>query len=403
MSRKKTYGGAARRRDVMETLADARPAELDPSLLAGSRRQREDLARITAATRERPMGGPLAWLRPRLLPLGAVATVAASAIVAGTLVQQDSRGTTGAQPGNRPPSATATRLDGRMELLGAAKAAEASAAEGTYWQVTTRSENVDVVGEPGRRFAVRSTETQEWSVGVRPGTRSLMVTGLDAGTEPRTPADEARWRAAGSPRQVESPADTEGRMRVAITIGAPGRPTVMRTDSDNKIYALGPDNVSYQDVRKLPTDSARLRQQFERLYERDSGSEISGDRTAWMLRQAANVITMPVKPGTRAAAYRLLADLPGIRVQGSVTDPLGREGIGITLPDHAETPLGSVEQRLVVDPSTGALLAELVVLAEPSAAAREAGLDAGTTVSSSATTRMEWAQRQITVPENARH
>ncbi|GAA2633366.1 CU044_5270 family protein [Streptomyces vastus] len=399
---RKTYEGSARRRDVMKVLADARPAELDPSLLAGSRRQREDLARITAATQEGPTGGPLAWLRPRFLPLGAVATVAVSAIVVGTLVQQDPSGTTGAQPGTRPPSATATGLDGRMELLGAAKAAEASTAEGTYWQVTTRAENVDVVGEPGRRFTVRSSETQEWSVGVRPGTRSLMVTGLDAVTEPRTAADEERWRDAGSPRQVESPAGADGGMRVGLTIGT-RRPMVMRTDHDNKIYALGPDNVSYQALRQLPTDSTRLRRQFERLYERDGGGENSGDRTTWMLRQAADVITMPVKPGTRAAAYRLLADLPGIRVQGSVTDPLGREGIGITLPDNPETPLGTVEERLVVDPSTGALLAELVVLAEPSATARQAGLDAGTTVNYSATTRMEWAQRQITVPKNARH
>ncbi|MEU6908995.1 CU044_5270 family protein [Streptomyces coeruleorubidus] len=399
---RKTYEGSARRRDVMTTLADARPAELDPSRLAGSRRQREDLARITAATQGRPTGGSLAWLRPRLLPLGAVATVAASAIVVGTLVQQDSRGTTSAQPGTRPPSATATGLDGRMELLGVAKAAEASAAEGTYWQVTTQAENVDVAGEPGRYFAVRSTETQEWSVGVRPGTRSLMVTGLDAETEPRTAADEERWRAAGSPRQVVSPARADGGVRTAFTIG-PGRPLVMRTDNDNKIYALGPDNVSYRDLRKLPTDSAQLRRQLQRLYERDGGAENSGDRRAWMLRQAANLITMPVKPGTRAAAYRLLADLPGIRVQGSATDPLGREGIGVTLPGNAETPLGHVQQRLVVDPSTGALLAEFSVLAEPSATARQAGLDAGTTVSYSATTRMEWAQRQITVPENARH
>lgn len=139
----------------------------------------------------------------------------------------------------------------------------------------------------------------------------------------------------------------------------------MRTDHDNKIYALGPDNVSYQDLRQLPTDSGQLRRQFERLYERDGGAENSGDRTTWMLCQAANLITMPVRPATRAAAYRLLADLPGIRVQGSVTDPLGREGIGITLPHTQETPLGSVEERLVVDASTGALLAELLGRSRP--------------------------------------
>ncbi|MGW1563649.1 CU044_5270 family protein [Streptomyces sp. NPDC002144] len=396
---RKTHPRSAQRHDVMRTLADARPAELDPSLLAGSPRQHADLSRIMAAAQERSAGLPLTRLRPRLLPLGAAA---ASAVVVGTLVQQDSCGTTSAQAGTHPPSATATAPAGRMVLLGVARAAEASAAEGTYWRVTTRSQNVDVVGEPGRRFAVRSTATSEWSVGVRPGTRSLMVSGLDAETRPRTAADEERWRAAGSPRQVESPADTNGRMKVALRIG-PGRPMVMRTDSENKIYAVGPDNVSYQDLRNLPTDSARLRRHLERLYERDGDAETSGARTAWMLRQAGNLITMPVKPGTRAAAYRLLADLPGIRVQNSATDPLGRNGIAITLPDDAQTPLGSVEQRLVVNRTTGALLAELTVMAEPSATARQAGLDAGTVVTYSATTRMEWAQRQITVPENAQH
>ncbi|MDX3585118.1 hypothetical protein OG920_19680 [Streptomyces europaeiscabiei] len=42
------------------------------------------------------------------------------------------------------------------------------------------------------------------------------------------------------------------------------------------------------------------------------------------------------------------------------------------------------------------------VLVEPSARAREVGLDAGTTVNYTATTRMGWGERQITVPENAR-
>lgn len=62
-----------------------------------------------------------------------------------------------------------------------------------------------------------------------------------------------------------------------------------------------------------------------------------------------------------------------------------------------------MQQRLVVDPSTGAMLCEQTVLVEPSARAREAGLEAGTTVNYEATTRMSWGEHQITVPKNAGH
>ena len=99
----------------------------------------------------------------------------------------------------------------------------------------------------------------------------------------------------------------------------------------------------------------------------------------------------------------MIAGLPGVRGLGRVTDPLGREGVGVAFPGTARTPLGSVQQRLVVDPSTGAMLSEQEVLVEPSAGAREAGLDAGATVNYSATTRMSWGEHQITVPKNARH
>ncbi|GAA5021430.1 CU044_5270 family protein [Streptomyces siamensis] len=385
----------------MKTLAAARPAELDPSLLADSPRQREDFAHITAESRERPVGtssvSPVR-LRPRLLPLGAVATIAASAVVLSVLVGQGTGDTTSTPAATRPPSSTPATLNDRMELLGVAQAAETAAADGTYWQVTTRSENVDVVGERGRRYTLRSTSTEKWSVGVRSGTQSLMVSGLDARTAPRTAADMARWRDAGSPHQVEGQVKADSRLKVRFTVGA-GRPMVMHTNMGNKIYALGPNNVSYHDLRALPTDTGTLRQELLRLYRQDGGAD---GRTAWMLRQIANLITMPVKPGTRAAAYRVLADLPDIRVEGPATDPLGRSGMAIILPVRATTVLGAVEQRLVVDPATGALLSDQSVLVEPSAVARDAGLKPGATVHYEATTQMEWAHRQITVPANAK-
>lgn len=408
------------RPDVMTVLADARPDELDPSRLADSPRQHEDLARILAgasdghAARSRIPRGLWGGIRP-LGTVAALAAVAASVVVVSTLDRQDP---SGVRSSAHPPSSAATagsgssasdgrgdvRVDGRLELLGVAKKAETTAAEGTYWQTTTRSEDVNVVGAKGRLFAVRTTSTEQWSVGVRPGTRSLMVSGLDGVTEPRTEADKARWRAAGSPATVQAEVATAaGQGTLGYTMGI-RPPMVMRTDANDKIYALGPRNVTYQDLRELPSSSEQLRRQLERLHGEDSsGAETSGGRTVYVLRQAADLITMPVKPGVRAAAYRVIAELPGVRGLGRVTDPLGREGVGVAFPGTVRTPLGSVQQRLVVDPSTGAMLCEQDVLVEPSARAREAGLDPGTTVNYSATTRMSWGERQITVPKNARH
>ncbi|WP_405623354.1 CU044_5270 family protein [Streptomyces sp. NBC_00076] len=404
------------RPDVMKVLAGARPDELDPSRLADSPRQREDLARILAGGMDNRAAGfrVTGRLRGGIRPLGtvaALAAVAASAVVVSSLDRDPS----GERPGAPQQSSAAAagpgsstshgqgdvRVDGRLELLSVAKKAETSTADGTYWQTTTRSEDVDVVGEQGQLFAVRTTSTDEWSVGVRPGTRSLMVSGLNGVTAPRTEADAARWRAAGSPEtmQAEVTGNAEGGT-LGYTMGT-GRPMVMRTDADDKIYALGPRNISYQDLRELPASSGELRRELERLHGEDSDAEIK-DRTAYVLRQAADLITMPVKPAVRAAAYRVMAEQPGVRGLGRVTDPLGREGTGVAFPGTHETPLGGVEQRLVVDPSTGGMLCEQLVLVAPSARAREAGLDAGTTVNYTATTHMSWGDSQIKVPENAK-
>lgn len=57
-----------------------------------------------------------------------------------------------------------------------------------------------------------------------------MVSGLNDVTAPRTEADQARWRAAGSPATVQAEASTAaGQGTLGYRIGT-GRPMVMRTD-----------------------------------------------------------------------------------------------------------------------------------------------------------------------------
>ncbi|MGY5050706.1 CU044_5270 family protein [Streptomyces sp. 900105755] len=402
----------SQRPDVIKVLAQARPDDLNPSLLADSARQRQDFARIVAESTDIHAANLTeARRRSGFRPLGAVAltAVAASAVViVGAVDRQGPADRPAAQARSSAPSRTPApgadiRVDGHIELLSAATHAEASPAGGTYWQTTTRSRHVDVAEANGRLIAVSRTGTDQWSVGVRPGTNSLMVTGENSVTEPMTAADRERWKAAGSPRTVVAEIGiTSGTAKIAYTVG-PGHPTLMRTSVDDKIYAVGPNNVSYQYLRALPSTTAGLRRHLETLYAQDSGAEGgAAGRSAWMLRQAGNLITMPVKPAVRAAAYRVMAGLPGVRVVGHVTDPLGREGVAVEFPKAYPTPLGTTRERLVVDPSTGSMLSDQTLLLEPSARAEKAGLKAGTTVGDEATTRMGWGEQQITVPKNAR-
>ncbi|PWI15798.1 hypothetical protein DI272_17695 [Streptomyces sp. Act143] len=398
----------SKRPDIMQVLADARPDELDPARLTDPARQQRDLVRIVAG----PTGGRAARRSLRFRPVGAVAlaAVAASVVVSvGTFDRQAPADGAAARPrtsteAQAPGGVTDMRVDGRIELLSAAKKAEASPAEGTYWQTTTLAQYVDVADMNGRLFAVRTSSTENWSVGVRPGTKSLMVSGLDSETEPLAPADKAAWQAAGSPRTVQlkvGQSPSAGSHSTPFKMGT-GRPQVLRTNIGGKIYAVGPDNVSYQDLRALPTTTAGLRRHLEELYVRDNGADggASG-RSAWMLRQAGNLVTMPVKPAVRAAAYRVMAGLPGVRVVGRVTDPLGREGVGVEFPGTYRTALGTTQQRLVIDASTGDMLSDELLLVDPSAKAEATGLKAGTVVTYQATSRMGWSDHQITVPKNA--
>ncbi|MER6140409.1 CU044_5270 family protein [Streptomyces sparsogenes] len=400
---------ARKRPDVMKTLADARPRELDPDHLAGSERARHDLIAILAGAAPEAPGASRSARSVRPFTWRWALPVAATAAVAGVLVAtlpQDGSDTrdahgSGATGGPTTGSPRHTAENGRVALLNVAARVDGAADEGTYWQTATRSAWVGVVDHSGSLFAVVSSETQRWSFGVRPGTRSLWVSGIDATTRPRTERDKARWRAAGSPEELTlADSGKGGRLGLRMEMGGRKRPTVDRINSGDRIAALGPHNVTYADLRKLPGDSARLEKVLADLYEEDGGSEIRG-RTEWMWRQAANLINLPVRAEVRAAAYRVIAGLPGIRSLGEVTDPLGRKGVGFALPATDRPDYGTARSELIVDPATGALLSDREVLTEPNAKAAEAGLTAGTVVNYTATVTSEWTDRQLETPEQS--
>ncbi|MET8388377.1 hypothetical protein ABZV14_35830 [Streptosporangium canum] len=65
------------------------------------------------------------------------------------------------------------------------------------------------------------------------------------------------------------------------------------------------------------------------------------------------IMRFPVSPKVRAAAYRMIASLPGVTAVGEVTDPLGRRGRAVSIPRTTDTGESEGVDRLVVDAETG--------------------------------------------------
>jgi hypothetical protein len=218
----------------------------------------------------------------RWLTAGAGLTAAAAAAVAITW------GTTGGAPtpGGHPAAA---RLSGQQILLAAASTAErAPAVSGTYWHVTTQFSD-----SPSDRW-------QTW-----------------------TGRDGQGW-------------GTKGNKVFKDPFPAP--------------FMLVGAKLSFRQLQDLPTSPAGLK-----AWIIDNAAEHGGkggpfgerapnrtmERIAVFDSLTALVTGLPVPPDVRAAAFRVMASLPGVRSLGPV-----RGGQGLLIP------FGSQQARLVVDPVT---------------------------------------------------
>jgi hypothetical protein len=106
----------------------------------------------------------------------------------------------------------------------------------------------------------------------------------------------------------------------------------------------------------LPTDATALEAELRRRWKadvRDSKYPLqdSFEQSVFGLAQG---LDGPMKPGTRAAFYRVLAKLPGLKLGGKVTDQTGRAGMAVDSPGGK----GAPTIRLIIDPATGQLLAQ---------------------------------------------
>ncbi|GIJ30500.1 hypothetical protein Vqi01_56620 [Micromonospora qiuiae] len=293
-------------RDTLQALADARPPGLDPS------GPPSDPALIMAHPRSvtRPTRRPVR----RLVLAGALPAVALAATGAILLTNTSGPATPQVQPAASSPSPVDAPADASDLLLVAAERSEsASDAAGRYWVV--RAEH----GEGTRRL-----QDEVWLAAV-PGLPS-----------------------AGYSRAADSGSWTS-------------RPLQGHTAENNFLLAGSPRSA--RELAALPADPAKLKEKLLGWYADTGGAE---SRDGFLFNSGTTlVLNLPVSPQVRAAAYRMLAAMPGVTSRGRVTDQLGRPGMAVAVTRQGD--LGETQTRLIIDSSTGQALAQETWVADNTA------------------------------------
>lgn len=248
-------------------------------------------------------------------------------------------------------------------LAMAAKAGSVAAGSGRYWCTETVEGTLDAIGPDGHgltppgvggqasppsdyRYSVLSRDRMvdcESPLGVDVGDFDQYL-----GAHPATPADMAAWRRAGSPGHWQG--------WYGAAFSAQGD-SLQKIGKKGGMPPWGPDSSLPTDPAKLakvlltglsgPSDVAtkRIESQTGLSYR-----QIEDENLFWNL---TGVLEEPVSPAVRAAAFRLLAQVPGGQETPGVRDPQGRVGTAVWWGQPGQPADGF----MIIDPSTTMLLA----------------------------------------------
>jgi hypothetical protein len=174
-----------------------------------------------------------------------------------------------------------------------------------------------------------------------------------------------RSRQVGRPRFFGSAAER------ALWLAKGSHSTVVQANGSSVTmsngFTVGTKTLSYQQVLHFPTDpSAVLR--FLAAAE-PAGSDALDSITSLLVQ-------VPLLPAARAAVFRALEKIPGVRYLGSTRDPLGRPGVAIaidrsatervfTLNGPKNTAVLHIRSELIFNPQTAGLLAQETLLLNP--------------------------------------
>jgi hypothetical protein len=298
--------------------------------------------------RPRRLAGGRVRLR-LLLPGSAVVAAALAAVLAAPLLLQRPATVT-QMPGAVAPPLETTRAAEPTAVKVLTKAALAAArapmpafGPGRYWYVRERGvklgTNLDQAGSRKSFFYRFGYEEETWWA-------------LDGSISGRLRAGRARflddteraaWVAAGRP-----------------DLGVPNT-EIYSPKAKHWIGGVGWLPPTYQDLVALPTDPARL---LARLTERIRTYRPGAFTTAFKRPQSQTQVLFgtigyllehyPLPPTLRAALYRVLTRLDGVKLVGGVTDLTGRRAVSVAI-DVLDQPLHQRDE-LLLDPASGRLL-----------------------------------------------
>jgi hypothetical protein len=260
-------------------------------------------------------------------------------------------------PGAGPAVSYGKAGSARAVLLAAADRITRGQAAGTYWAVRSFDDELFPAGTKAHPYDVFLRRRADiWLPSAASGRDVSISQELTARLA--TTADAVAWRAAGSPSRWVMPNGWPGTW--SLTRPVPGS-TFTNSGTGQRGCDLGDGHVSEialttAQCLRLPDTRAGLRAvliPYAEQYVRGTKLGSTGlTLDEWIANGAYQVLTDPVRPQTDAAALRLLANYPGMRLIAKVRDPLGRTGYALALQVHGRT-----STEFIISPTTGQLLA----------------------------------------------
>lgn len=270
------------------------------------------------------------------------------------------------RPGAR--AGTAQLPTARQVLLTAAAHVTSAPATGRYWRVRVVTGLTFPGGTKAHPYDISlDISYDQWNP-MSAGEKYWLIS-QELGTVPATSADATAWRAAGSPttwRSGQSGDLTESspwtRPLYATTAASPASATW--TVSDGTVGYVEGDlaGLKAAQFRHMPTSPGGVAAVLRHYYiatgcARHPSSCSPEDQFTWT--DALFLLQDPVSARVRSATLKVMASLPGVRLLGPVTDPLGRSGYALATDSllPGGTAFYHPVHAVIIDPRTGSLLA----------------------------------------------
>jgi hypothetical protein len=260
----------------------------------------------------------------------------------------------------RPAVAPAVPPTARQVLLLAAAHVSTAPTSGNYWHLSAVSGSVEPPGTKAHPYdIVWENPTAVW-LSKHPGKLSweLANAGWYSHAAPMTAADQAAWRASGSPSGWYPNQSWNGAFNDRV--GPVSRS--YRWQVADGVVGYTESNLSglsATSFAKLPADVTGLRRYLVGVAKSMGVAQGAKNEDevvdALVWNEALNLLVDPVSDQVRASAYRVMAALPGVTTLGLIRDPFGRQGYGLRSAQSSLLP-GNNGIGAIIDPATGALL-----------------------------------------------